>query len=198
MDLSDLDLSLIPNEIGCLSSLEHVNLSGNNIVSLPESISKFSNLRRLHLEGCERLQSLQNVLSTTHVVIANNCISLERLPELQNYSIKTTIVPHLEFRERLHSHLCFQCVNCFKLIDNIQIDDILQVSLSLSLSLSQFLTFMLCIFQRQSGRLQDVLDIIIPRGEILKWFSLECRSDNIKVPSFGCNDPMGIALCLVF
>ena len=136
LDLSDCDLSSIPNEIGCLSSLAHLNLNGNNFVSLPESISQLSNLQRLHLEGCERLQSLQSVPSTTDVVIANNCISLERLPELQNHSIKTTIGPHLEVCERLHSHLCFQCVNCFKLVDNIQIDDIFQVSLSLSLSLS--------------------------------------------------------------
>ena len=57
---------------------------------------------------------------------------------------------------------------------------------------------MLCIFQGQSGRQQDILDIIILGGEIPKWFSLKCRSDNIKVPSFGCNDPMGIVLCFVF
>ena len=88
LDLSDSILSSIPNEIGCLSSWEHLNLSGNNFVSLPESISQLSNLRRLHLEGCKRLQSLQNVPLATHVVIANNCISLERLPKLQNYSIK--------------------------------------------------------------------------------------------------------------
>ena len=119
LDLSDCDLSSIPNEIGCLSSLAHLNLNGNNFVSLPESISQLSNLQRLHLEGCERLQSLQSVPSTTDVVIANNCISLERLPELQNYSFKTAIVPHLEFCERIRSHLCFQCVNCFKLVDNI-------------------------------------------------------------------------------
>ena len=125
LDLSGSDLSSTPNEICYSSSLEHLNLSGNNFVSLPESISQLSNLRRLHLEGCERLQSLQNVSSTTHAVIANNCISLERLPKLQNYSIKTTIIPHLEVCERLHYNLCFQCVNCFKLVDNIQIDDIL-------------------------------------------------------------------------
>nr|POE93807.1 putative disease resistance protein [Quercus suber] len=176
LDLSDCDLSSIPNEIGCLSSLAHLNLSGNNFVSLPESISQLSNLQRLHLEGCERLQSLQSVPSTIDVVIPNNCTSLERLPELQNYSFKTAIVPHLEFCKTIGSHLCFQCVNCFKLVDNIQIDDILQ---------------------GQNGRLRDILDIIIPGGKIPKWFSLECRGDNIEGP-FGCNDPMGIALCLVF
>ena len=147
LDLSDSNLSSIPNEIGCLSSWEHLNLSGNNFVSLPESISQLSNLRRFHFEGCKRLQSLQNVSPATYVVIANNCISLERLPKLQNYSIQTTIVPHLEVCKKFHSHLCFQCVKCFKLADifrSMTLFSSLSISLSLSLSLSP-LTFMICV-----------------------------------------------------
>ena len=37
--LRDCDISSIPNDIGCLSSLECLNLSGNNFVSLPDSMS---------------------------------------------------------------------------------------------------------------------------------------------------------------
>ncbi|KAM1133198.1 hypothetical protein ACFX19_043181 [Malus domestica] len=42
----------IPEDIGFLSSLETLNLSGNHLVSLPASISGLSNLRDLHLENC--------------------------------------------------------------------------------------------------------------------------------------------------
>ena len=126
LHLSDCDLLSIPNDFGCLSSLAHLNLSGNNFVSLPESISQLSKLRTLLLEGCRRLQSLESVPSTVASVIANNCTSLERLPELQFHIFTSN-----------HSRLNFQCLNCFKLVDNIQsISNMIQVSLSLSLSLS--------------------------------------------------------------
>ena len=121
LHLSDCSLLSIPNDIGCLSSLEHLNLSGNDFVSLPESMSQLSNLRRLHLEGCKKLWSLENIPSTIDSVIANNCTELMRLPELQFYTFKSD-----------HSHLNFQCVNCFRLAIYIErSDSMLQVSLPL-------------------------------------------------------------------
>nr|POF24295.1 tmv resistance protein n [Quercus suber] len=91
-------------------------------------------------EGCKRLQSLESVPPTIDSVIANNCTSLERFPELQF---------HLFTSNR--SHLNFQCLNCFKLVDNIQ-------------SISNMI-------QGQSVQLPCILDIIIPGGEIPKGFS---------------------------
>ena len=141
--LTDLNLShcvlwSIPNDIGCLSSLEYLDLSGNNFVSLPESMSQLSNLRRLCLEGCESLQSLENVPPTIDSIIADDCTSLERLPELQFYLSRSDC-----------TYLQFLFLNCFKLIDNSMlqgVNNMLQVCLclclclfvSLSLSLSKF------------------------------------------------------------
>ena len=42
--LSDCNLSSIPNDIGCLSSLEYLDLSRNNFDSLLESVSQLYNL----------------------------------------------------------------------------------------------------------------------------------------------------------
>ena len=72
------------------------------------------------------------------------------------------------------------------------------LSLSLSLSLSSKLY--VCIFQGQSGRLPGMLEVIIPRREIPKWFNHECTGHelNIQVPSCGCDDLIRIALCVVF
>ncbi|XP_030926111.1 disease resistance-like protein DSC1 isoform X1 [Quercus lobata] len=167
--LRDCDLSSIPNDIGCLPSLECLNLSGNNFVSLPKSMSQLSNLQILCLEGCKRLQSLENVPSTIDFVIANDCISLERMPELQFYPLRSN-----------HSHLNFQCLNCFKLVDYIQSGG--------------------NMFQGLSGRLPDLLEIIIPGREIPKWFNHECMGHklNIQVPSSECDDVMEIALCAAF
>ena len=184
--LRDCDLLSIPNDIGCLSSLQCLNLSGNNFVSLLKSMSQLSNLQILCMEGCKRLQSLENVLSTIDSVIANDCISLERLPELQFYPLRSN-----------HSHLNFQCLNCFELVDYIQSGgNMFQLSLSLSVSSIRFVF----IFQGLSGRLLDLLETIIPGREIPKWFNHECMGHelNIQVPSSECDDVMEIALCAAF
>ena len=176
----------ILNDIGCLSSLECLNLSGNNFVSLLKSMSQLSNLQILCMEGYKRLQSLENVPSTIDSVIANDCISLERLPELQFYPLRSN-----------HSHLNFQCLNCFKLVDYIQSGgNMFQLSLPLSVSSIRYVF----IFQGLSGRLLDLLETIIPGREIPKWFNHECMGHelNIQVPSSECDDVMEIALCAAF
>ena len=127
LNLSHCDLWSIPNDIGCLSFLEYLDLSGNNFFSLPESMFQLSNLRKLYLEGCESLQSLENVPSTIDSVIVDDCTSLERLPELQFYLFRSD-----------RTYLQFLFFNCFKLVDNNMLrgaNNMLQVGLSLSLSL---------------------------------------------------------------
>ena len=115
--ISYCDLSLIPNDIGYLSSLEFLDLSGNNFVSFPESMSRLSNLRKLYLDGCKRLQSLENVPSNIDSVIPDDCTSLERLPKLQFYQFRSD-------RTYLQSLFLY----CFKLVDNIQsVNNMLQV-----------------------------------------------------------------------
>ena len=192
MDLFDCNILSIPNDIGCLSSLVRLDLSGNNFVSLLERISQLSYLQTLYLEGCKRLQSLENVPSTIDFVFANNCTSLERLSKLQNDPFGS-----------YHWNFCFQCLNSFKSVDNVQsCNNMLQVSLSLSLSLSlsQVLNIMLCVFQKQSPKLPDMLEILFLGSEIPKWFSQESLGDklNVQVPSRGYNELMGITFCVVF
>ncbi|KAL0009633.1 hypothetical protein SO802_011135 [Lithocarpus litseifolius] len=168
LHLSDCSLLSIPNDIGCLSSLEQLNLSGNDFVSLPESMSQLSNLRRLHLEDCKMLWSLENVPSTIDSVIANNCTSLMRLPKLQFYTFRSD-----------HSHLNFQCVNCF--------------------SLARYIGSCGSMLQGQSGKLPDIFDIIIPEGHFPERFEHESVSHELKVQvPYGRDELMGIELCVCF
>ena len=109
LDLRDCHLLAIPNDIGCLSLLNALRLSGNDFISLPESISRLFRLRLLDLDGCKRLRSLPNLPSKVNCIRVNNCTSLRRLPESQNDSFWPW-----------HFQLCFKCINCFKLADNIQ------------------------------------------------------------------------------
>ena len=150
---------------------------------------QLSNLRKLYLEGCKSLQSLENVPSTIDSVIANDCTSLERLPELQFYLFRSD-----------RTYLQFLFFNCFKLVDNNMLrgaNNMLQVGLSVSL---QVLNIMLYIFQGQGGTLPKKLKIIIPGSEIPKYFNHECMGHELKVqvPSNWSNAPIGIAFCVVF
>ena len=111
LDLRDCNIWEIPNDIGCLSSLRDLNLAGNSFDSLPGSISELPRLERLILDCCKRLRALPDIPSTTYNVNVNNCtnISLKKLPGERD--------PCRDTFTRLSLH----CLNCFKLMENIQV-----------------------------------------------------------------------------
>ncbi|KAL4628703.1 hypothetical protein ACB092_05G258900 [Castanea dentata] len=191
LDLRDCHLLAIPNDIGCLSLLNALRLSGNDFISLPESISQLFELRLLDLDGCKRLRSLPNLPSKVECISVNNCTSLKRLPESQNDSFWPC-----------HFQLCFECINCFKLADNIQSSSNL--------------------FKGQSGKLLGRrLPSVIPGSEIPTWSKEvnicedpyssfvtssifqrylypKIKKVNIQVPFNECDEWRGIVLCFVF
>ena len=135
LNLRDCNLKAIPNDIGSLFSLKILYLNGNKFVCLSESIGQLSNLKRMWVNNCTSLRSLSKLPSNIHIIRANNCISLEMLPDL--------LKPNDSFQPYLYLE------NCFKLADNQCLTDVyfaaikkqLQVVLSLlslSLSKSQF------------------------------------------------------------
>ena len=135
LDFSDCNLSAIPNDIGCLSFLNALRLSGNDFISFPESVSQLFRLKLLDLDGCKRLRSLPNLPSKVEYLMLNNCISLETLPELQNDCFMSKWFYFIYNNCGFY----FDCLNCFNLVDNFQSGwNTPQVSLSLSLSLSMF------------------------------------------------------------
>ncbi|KAB2603580.1 TMV resistance protein N-like [Pyrus ussuriensis x Pyrus communis] len=68
----DLGEGDIPDDIGCLSSLQTLNLSGNNFVTLPASIKCLSRLESLCLEACERLEQLPDLPSNSKLLVNVN------------------------------------------------------------------------------------------------------------------------------
>lgn len=92
LDLSDccmLDEG-IPSDLGCLSSLVELNLSGNNFVDISQaSLNMLPRLRILELVGCERLERLPELPTTIEEVFADNCTSLmtDDMGILTNYKM---------------------------------------------------------------------------------------------------------------
>jgi len=66
-----------PDDFYCLSSLVILDLTGNNFVSLPSSISKLARLERLILNYCKKLQRLPELPSNMRGLDASNCTSFE-------------------------------------------------------------------------------------------------------------------------
>ena len=126
IDLSDCNLSTIPSGIYRNLGQTNLYLSGNDFVSLPESsISQFSYLRRLYLDGCKSLRSLSNIQipSAVQFICVDNCTSLERLPEGPEPSRDV---------DSFCAYFTVQCFNCFKLAENFEnFSNMFQVSLSL-------------------------------------------------------------------
>ncbi|VVA15211.1 PREDICTED: TMV resistance [Prunus dulcis] len=149
---------------GCLSTLESIDLSGGNFVSLPESISKFVKLKHLSLAGCKRLEEIPELPPKVKHVRASDCISLERFSKLSN------------ILERKESKMIksLNLSNCRRLCDNLAY----MVENKYTLVNDQAALFSLCLSPQQSK-----FGVIFPGSEVPRWFS--SRTD-LSEPSGKC------------
>ncbi|XP_050220777.1 disease resistance-like protein DSC1 [Mercurialis annua] len=104
LSFGDCNLFEIPNDICRFSSIEHLNLSGNNFSSLPLNIKQMIQLKLLDLSSCTNLRSLPELPSHIEYLNAHDCTSLE------NVSIPSSVLTVSEW-----SRPMFLFTNCFKL-----------------------------------------------------------------------------------
>ncbi|CAL9020267.1 unnamed protein product [Prunus brigantina] len=181
LNLSDCGLCEgdIPNDIGCLSSLVELKLSGNNFVSLPASIGCLSKLKLFWVNGCQRLQQLPDLTSNSSLVDINiaGCTSLKMLPHLT----------YCRDEEAIHECI-FISANCFVLVRNEGCNNIILKMLQRYLQ----------VIPRPAFRYQ--FQIVTPGRQIPDWFSNQCLGDSLTMdlPLDSCIRWMGIALCAVF
>ncbi|XP_037495857.1 LOW QUALITY PROTEIN: disease resistance protein RUN1 [Jatropha curcas] len=176
LDLSNCNLQeeTVPKNLSCLSSLREISFRGNNFISLPASIIGLSNLQRLHLDNCRRLESLQPFPSNVQLISAHGCSSLETLPEdPDTYSLQS---------------LQLNFANCFKLSRN-QGDN--------NLAFMMLRRYLQGLSNPKTG-----FDIVIPGSNVPKWFSHQSSGDSsarLELPPI-CSDSkwMGFALCAIF
>ncbi|XP_071685556.1 disease resistance protein RPS4B-like isoform X2 [Rutidosis leptorrhynchoides] len=112
IDLSYCNLSAVPEGIGLLYRLVRLDLSGNDFVLLPASISLLSNLKMLYLNNCKRLQSLPKL----------SIVNEESLYGLQirfNYYISGEVVDFSRFNASSdNGSPTVSCFNCPRLAEN--------------------------------------------------------------------------------
>ncbi|XP_050149229.1 TMV resistance protein N-like [Malus sylvestris] len=175
MENCNLCEGAIPEEIGFLSSLETLDLSGNHLVSLPASISGgLSKLEFFELRNCKRLQQLPAIpLNSELYMDTENCTSLKMLPYL----------PHA----CRVSRFWLTSVNCFSLAGNQG------CNATLYSALKRFL--------QELPHFLQMFNILIPGSEIPDWFNNQSVGDSVieKLPPLSCNSKeMGFALCALF
>ncbi|XP_033512137.2 TMV resistance protein N-like isoform X2 [Nicotiana tomentosiformis] len=83
LDLSDCNLidGGLPEDIGSLSSLKELYLSGNNFEHLPRSIAQLGALRSIDLSYCQRLTQMPGFAGMPNLEYVNlyNCSNLEEV-----------------------------------------------------------------------------------------------------------------------
>nr|AEE43930.1 TIR-NBS-LRR resistance protein muRdr1F [Rosa multiflora] len=193
----------IPNDIGYLSSLELLQLIGNNFVNLPASIHLLSKLKRINVENCKRLQQLPELPATDELrVVTDNCTSLQVFPDPPNLS--------------RCPEFWLSGINCFRAVGNQgfryflysrlkQLLEVLSLSLCLSLPPSlpplslSLVNMMVCMVQETPWSLY-YFRLVIPGSEIPEWFNNQSVGDSVieKLPSYACNSKwIGVALCFL-
>ncbi|CAL8173860.1 unnamed protein product [Prunus armeniaca] len=172
----------LPSDIGCLFSLEKLELSGNNFVSLPASIGCLSKLKVFWVNGCQSLEQLPDLSKLISLVDINiaDCTSLKMLPHLSSNCSLVDINNDIDYRR-------FDCANCFVLVDNEGCDSIILKMLQ------RYLQVLPCINL-------DRFEILTPGRKIPEWFSNQSLGDSLtmQLPLDSCTTGMGIALYAVF
>ncbi|XP_021802317.1 TMV resistance protein N-like [Prunus avium] len=195
LDLNDCNIGegAIPDDIGCLSSLKELKLSGNNFVSLPSSIRFLSELVYLELERCKRLERLPDLPSSKYLFVnVNDCTSLNGLSDPSKLSEGANVYD-----------LKFSCVNCFRLVEEggwIWINRIFAMILTMATCPDN--SFFGPSHTHRFAWLSCTHRFVWPGSEIPEWFDNRRVGDSIIVelplPPQTCSDWVGIALCIVF
>ncbi|KAH9726980.1 Disease resistance-like protein DSC1 [Citrus sinensis] len=210
------DLTAIPQEIGCLSSLECLNLGGNNFEGLPASIKQLSRLECLDLSYCNSLQSLPELPLHLEVLLATNCKRLQSLPEIPSCleeldaSVLEKLSKHSFGEEYRIWSIKFNFTNCLKLMNEeankknladsrLRIQHMAIASLRLFWELRQFSLPLNRYHPLEHRENLKGATIMLPGNNVPEFFINRSSGSEItlQLPQHCCQNLMGFAVCAV-
>ncbi|XVF70258.1 hypothetical protein PTKIN_Ptkin11bG0146500 [Pterospermum kingtungense] len=153
------------------------DLSGNNFMSLPATITRLSKLCFLQLSDCRLLKAVPALLTSLEVMILDGCASLEVFVNPTAVCDLSTCFPYYFPYNFAHT--------LQKLLKNNNALSILERSLEVI-----------------SVHGKSTFDMILPGSEIPDWLSHQTDESSIKIalpPNIRNNNQwVGVILCLVF
>ncbi|KAL6329266.1 hypothetical protein AAG906_015461 [Vitis piasezkii] len=190
LNLSDCNLQegALPSDLSSLSWLECLDLSRNNFITVPTSLSRLPHLRRLIVEHCKNLQSLPELPSSIKELLANDCTSLE------TFSYPSSAYPLRKFGD-----FNFEFSNCFRLVGNEQSDTVEAILQEIRLVASIQKSMAPSEHSARYG--ESRYDAVVPGSSIPEWFTHQSEGDSITVelpPGCYNTNSIGLAACAVF
>ncbi|KAI8025975.1 TMV resistance protein N [Camellia lanceoleosa] len=201
LEYCNLPDDAIPRDIGGLSLLQSLNLRGNPICSLPDSINCLTMLHSLGLNSCTRLQSLPELPMSLSDLDLYKCKSLEVVTNLPN------LLRSLELVINLCNNLV-EVQGLFKLVPIVNIDAEMINKLGLfnsevigkgEVEMYNNLTLTKRKLPLQGLYEFNIFSTSLPGSEVPRWFNIKSTGSSIcfKVPPHPNLNIQGLNVCVV-
>ncbi|GKD12645.1 NB-ARC domains-containing protein, partial [Tanacetum coccineum] len=191
----------VPDGLGRLSFLKKLNLEGNSFTSLPGSFSQLSHLKRLRVDGCKKLEVLQELPHSLESIKARNCTSLSSItgsnPIMTKRSTYLSNCPRLFTNHVTESQVSISDTEC------------LDSSVTSQGSTNRFSSFLRYasiqnnrrgLFSMPGSSIEN-MDMIYEGNSIPNWFTNKSMGNHVKVElplDWSFSKLRGYGICVVF
>ncbi|KAG8479610.1 hypothetical protein CXB51_029445 [Gossypium anomalum] len=208
----------IPRDISGLSSLKHLDLSGNNFISIPASLTRLSKLEFLDFSNCNMCSlgeaDIHGLSSLSRLCLTGNNFITIPLALTQLCRLKSLLLSNCKMLKSLPELL--------RRIEYVRIDDCSSLEVVASPSkvcnlvdgayvqaincfkLAENINALTLLKKHLKASANSIkrFNIIMPGSEIPEWFSQQTNDSSIKIPLHinlrKDSQWIGVACCCIF
>ncbi|XP_011044955.1 PREDICTED: probable leucine-rich repeat receptor-like protein kinase At1g35710 [Populus euphratica] len=184
LDISDSHLSNNDTSInlGSLSSLQDLNLAGNDFSELPAGIGHLAKLEKLDLSWCRNLLFISEVPSSLRALVARDCTSLEKV------SIQSETAPDL---------LLGGCGKLAEIqgLESVENKPVIRMENCNNLS-NNFKEILLQVLSKRK-----LADVVLPGSDVPHWFmqyQRDVSSSTFRIPPISSGLIPGLIVWTVY
>jgi Leucine-rich repeat (LRR) protein len=191
-NLSDDDL---PKDMLCLSSLRSLNLEGNNISTLPESIKNLTKLQELVLDGCKRLKSIPPLPTSLRHIKMQGCKSLIVVPSDEDVFMFDSWMIDKDSQLKVGpiENIDAEVINRLGLLN---VESIINVNVNLlnRMTITEGKVPIQGVYEF------GIYSIFLPRSEVPDWFSYKTQGSSLcfDVPCMPNAKVAALSICTVY